>query len=48
MFEKTAADFEYLSPDMRIVSLHSLPVLCASGDIDGIDTDIDENPDNWL
>lgn len=41
-------DFEYLSPETRVVFLHSLQILCGSDDINGIDTEIDENPDNWL
>ena len=45
MFEK---GIEYLSPDAQTISLLSLQILCASDDFNGIDTDIDENPDNWL
>lgn len=48
MSEPTLDKFEYISPKAMIVSLESLQILCESDDIDGIDTDIDENLDNWL
>ena len=39
---------EYFTPETMEISLHSLQIICESGDFNGIDTEIDENPDNWL
>ena len=48
MFDSTSDNPEYLSPQTKVIFLRPLQILCGSDDINGIDTDIDENPDNWL
>lgn len=39
---------DYLSPDAEVIALLSHRIICSSGEFNGIDTEIDENPDHWL
>lgn len=48
MLDYSSDNPEYLSPQTRVIFLRPLQILCGSDDINGIDTDIDENPDYWL
>lgn len=48
MLDSNLGNNTYLSPAVNVITLLSHQVLCTSGDFNGIDTEIDENPDNWL